>query len=129
MNTLVTTVNGARAAMRADPPRTDFANNGVGPDTTHVVTVHVVAFTSAPSVGFHKGVAGSFTVTTDGGATGLALSATLTTRQAGLTFHDNGDGTATLSGTPGSTDRSATVTLTATVGGIMLVQKLAIGVS
>ena len=102
------------------------ANNGVGPDTVETFTVNVLAFTSAGTAAFDKGSAGSFTVTTDGGLSGVALSATLSTKLAGLTFHDNGNGTATLSGTPGSKDKTATVNVTATSGTVSTTQKLSV---
>ncbi|MGD0880744.1 MAG: fibronectin type III domain-containing protein [Acidimicrobiales bacterium] len=102
------------------------ANNGVGPDTVQTFTVNVLAITSADTATFTRGSAGSFTVTTDGGLSGVTLSATLSTKLAGLTFHDNGNGTATLSGTPGSKDKTATVDVTATAGTVSTTQKLSV---
>ncbi len=65
------------------------ANPGVAP-----------AFMSADSTSFSTGVAGSFTVTTTGAPiAGLAKTGAL---PSGLTFTDNGDGTATISGTAGA---------------------------
>lgn len=56
------------------------------------------AITSADSTSFTVGVAGSFTVTTSGmPVPALSESGAL---PAGLSFTDNGDGTATISGTP-----------------------------
>jgi hypothetical protein len=58
------------------------------------------AITSANNAGFTVGTAGSFTVTTTGFPT-----PTITETGAlpgGVTFHDNGNGTGTLSGTPTS---------------------------
>ena len=56
------------------------------------------AITSASSTTFTEGSAGSFTVTSTGNPH-AALSET-GTLPAGVSFADNGDGTATLSGTP-----------------------------
>ena len=72
------------------------------PATSATVTILVTqvapAFTSAASVTFQTGVAGTFTVTTTGTPTpSISESGAL---PAGVTFVDNGDGTATLSGTP-----------------------------
>ncbi|HWB13084.1 MAG TPA: SdrD B-like domain-containing protein [Pirellulales bacterium] len=56
--------------------------------------------TSAAAASFTHGTAGSFTITTTGGPTPtITESGSLPN---GLTFVDNGDGTATLSGTPAS---------------------------
>ena len=56
------------------------------------------SFTSAASTTFTTGVAGSFTVTTGGEpAPALSREGAL---PAGLAFTDNGDGTATIAGTP-----------------------------
>ncbi|MCE7949766.1 MAG: hypothetical protein DYH18_01495 [Xanthomonadales bacterium PRO7] len=76
------------------------ASNGVAPDATQnfILTVNEApAITSANSATFQNGVAGSFTVTTTGFPTpALTVSGTL---PSGVTFTDNGNGTATLSGT------------------------------
>ena len=76
------------------------ASNGVSPDATQnfILTVNEApAITSANSATFQNSVASSFTFTTTGFPTpALAMSGTL---PAGVTFTDNGDGTATLSGT------------------------------
>jgi len=58
------------------------------------------AITSTASVSFTAGSAGSFTVTTSGSpAPRLSVTGAL---PSGVSFIDNGDGTATVSGTPGS---------------------------
>ncbi len=64
------------------------------------------AITSAASANFTVGSAGTFTVTATGNPTpGLTRTGTL---PSGLNFLDNGDGTATLSGTPaGGTDAAS----------------------
>jgi hypothetical protein len=73
------------------------------------------AITSASSAAFSVGVAGSFTVTATGTPT-----PTLTetgARPSGVTFVNNGNGTATLSGTPASgTAGSYPLTITASNG-------------
>jgi hypothetical protein len=64
-----------------------------------VLTVSTpAAITSAPSAAFTAGLAGTFTVTTSGSPT-PALTET-GALPAGVTFNDNGNGTATISGTP-----------------------------
>ena len=79
------------------------AHNGAGADATQSFTLTVnqaPAFTSATSTSFALGAAGSFTVTT----TGLPAPALIETGAlpTGVTFTDNGNGTATLAGTPAS---------------------------
>ena len=78
------------------------ASNGVSPDATQTFTLTVdesaPAITSAASTTFTVGSAGTFTVTTTGFPT-AALSE-VGSLPSGVTFVDNGDGTATLAGTP-----------------------------
>jgi putative Ig domain-containing protein len=85
-------------------PLTITAANGVSPNATQAFTLTVnaprtaPAITSASSTGFTVGTAGSFMVTTTG-----SLPMTLSETGAlpsGVTFADNGNGTATLAGTP-----------------------------
>ncbi|QDU20543.1 beta strand repeat-containing protein [Urbifossiella limnaea] len=79
------------------------AANGVAPDATQAFTLTVneaPTFTSASAATFLVGTGGTFTVTT-----GTAFPAGVTisrtgTLPPGVTFTDNGDGTATLAGTP-----------------------------
>jgi hypothetical protein len=107
------------------------ASNGIGPDTLQSFTVHVLAISSLASASFTKSgpVTQSFTVTTTGVGAGVSLSATLGGNLAGLTFHDNGNGTATISGQPGPTDRTHLVKVIAQAGAALTTQKLAIGIS
>jgi uncharacterized repeat protein (TIGR01451 family) len=73
------------------------------------------AITSGNAATFVVGVAGSFTVTT----TGLPVPAISETGAlpTGVMFNDNGDGTATLAGTPGAnTEGTYALTLTASNG-------------
>jgi hypothetical protein len=80
------------------------ASNGIAPDATQSFTLTVLqgpAFTSTDHTTFAEGTAGTFTVTTTGFPTGPNMSITRTGNlPAGVTFVNNDDGTATLSGTP-----------------------------
>ena len=82
-------------------PITITASNGFSPDASQSFTLTVngpPAITSADSTTFSEGSAGSFTVTSTGTPTAaLSESGAL---PSGVTFSDNGDGTATLAGTP-----------------------------
>ena len=77
------------------------ATNGVGTAATQDFTLTVsqgTAITSAAATTFTVGTPGTFTVTTTGyAAPALSEAGALPT---GVTFTDNGDGTATLAGTP-----------------------------
>src|SRR5262245_11168724 len=74
---------------------------------TQNFTLNVVpglAFTSSSNAVFTGGQPGSFTITTTGKPTpSLAIGMPL---PAGLSFKDNGDGTATISGTPAAPTRN-----------------------
>jgi Abnormal spindle-like microcephaly-assoc'd, ASPM-SPD-2-Hydin len=78
------------------------ASNGVTPNATQIFTLTVdqpPAITSANHAAFTLGAASSFTVTT----TGFPVSTSITelgSLPAGVTFTNNGNGTATLAGTP-----------------------------
>jgi hypothetical protein len=93
------------------------ASNGVSPDAVQSLTLGVIvpvgdsgpAITSANSVIFAAGIANSFTVTAAGQpAPSLSETGTL---PSGVTFTDNGNGTATLAGMP-SLSVATTVPLT-----------------
>ncbi|QGN34369.1 putative Ig domain-containing protein [Microlunatus sp. Gsoil 973] len=98
------------------------AVNGFSPAASQDFTLFVddsPVITSADRATFTAGQAGSFAVTTTAGfpsSTALSASGPL---PSGLTFHDNGNGTATLAGTPDAgTGGSTTITISATaVGG------------
>jgi hypothetical protein len=99
-------------------PITITANNGVNPNGTQsfVLTVdQAPAVTSSAASTFIEGASGTFTVTTSGNpVAALSESGNLPT---GVTFSDNGNGTATLSGTPASGTRgSYPITITANNG-------------
>jgi hypothetical protein len=90
------------------------ASNGVGSNATQNFVLAVdqaPAITSASTTTFRAGSSGSFNVQTTGfPAASLSESGTLPT---GVTFTDNGNGTATLGGTP-ALGMSSTYTLTIT---------------
>jgi hypothetical protein len=73
---------------------------GSSPEQTFTLTVNQApAITSAAATTFNVGTPGSFTITT-AGFPAPAVSLTSGSLPSGLTLVDNGDGTATLSGTP-----------------------------
>jgi hypothetical protein len=81
------------------------AHNSSTPDATQnlILTVNASpAFTSATSTTFALGVAKTFNITTAGGFSTTPETITLTsgTLPLGLTLKDNGNGSATISGTP-----------------------------
>lgn len=78
------------------------ATNGVGAPATQGFSLQVSAppaVTSATATTFTVGSAGTFTITTSGGPTPATITRT-GTLPSGVTFVDNGNGTATLAGTP-----------------------------
>ena len=93
-----------------------IADNGVDLEdeqdfTLTVTTAQPLAITSANKVTFFEGDAGDFTVTTNGGPTpSLSEKGPL---PSGVTFVDNGDGTADLIGSP-ATGTSGTYAFTIT---------------
>ncbi len=94
------------------------ASNGIAPDATQTFTLTVdlaPTITSADNATFTEGSAGSFTVTSTGRPTS-ALSET-GALPTGVTFVDDGDGTATLAGTPAAgTTGGYAITITANNG-------------
>jgi len=75
------------------------------------------AITSADNTTFNVGSAGSFTVTTTGLPTVSTISLSGDPLPSGVTFTDNGDGTATLAGTPDpSTEGTYNLVFTASNG-------------
>jgi Bacterial Ig domain/FG-GAP-like repeat/Putative Ig domain len=105
-------------------PVTLSAGNGVGASASQSFVLSVnqnAAFTSAAITTFRVGQAGTFTVTTTGTppVTSLTHTGALPT---GVTFTDNGNGTATLAGTPTGPGGSFPLTLTANSGGTPAVQ-------
>ncbi len=97
------TIAGTAPTTLGAYPITITAENGVSPKQTQSFTLFVgtrPGLSSTASSVFVAGSAGSFTVTATGYPTpSLTASGNL---PAGVTFTDNGDGTATLAGTPAS---------------------------
>jgi uncharacterized delta-60 repeat protein len=125
--TFVDNHNGT-ATLRGTPTGTGTyrltftASNGSAPNATQTFTLTTAAatgqapaFNSGAAATFTVGTAGSFTITTTGSpAATLTQSGTL---PGGVTFTNNGNGTATLSGTPAAgTGGTYTLTLTASNG-------------
>ena len=88
--------------------------HGVSVSTRFTVDVAPLQITSNPSTVFQAGKAASFTVTTNSSPTAaLTVSGKL---PAGITFTDNGDGTATFAGTAPTKIGTFPVTITARNG-------------
>ena len=110
------TLAGTPAGGPAAYPITITASNSTGhTDQSFTLTVNQPpTISSADHATFAVGSAGSFTVTTTAGypaATTLSHTGTL---PSGVSFTDNGDGTAMLAGTPaGGTGGSYPITITA----------------
>lgn len=82
--------------------------------TITVQTAAAPTITSASSATFAVGKAGTFTVTTTGTPTARLAAASSPALPSGVTFTDNGNGTATIAGTPPSGSQGAyAVTITA----------------
>ncbi len=101
-------------------PITITASNGVSPNASQSFTLTVnpataaPAITSASSMTFPVGSAGTFTVTTTGLPTAALTDDSSPALPPGVTFKDNGNGTATLSGTPAAGSQGTyTLTITA----------------
>jgi hypothetical protein len=119
------TIDGtASAGSQGSYPLNITASNGTLPNAMQTFTITVQdapplleapAITSAASTSFTVGAAGTFTITTTGSPT---PTITLDGAQpAWLSFVDNTDGTATLSGTPDAgSDLSYSFTITARNG-------------
>ncbi len=99
------------------------AANGIGSAAVQTFTLAVTqapAFTSAASTTFLIGTPGTFTVTTSGEPAVTAIARTGAALPSGVTYLDNGNGTATLSGTPAAGTGGAyalVFTITNGVGG------------
>ena len=112
------TISGIAPTQTGAFPITITAHNGTVADATQQFTLYVgtvPAITSAASTTLVAGTAGTFTVTTSGyPAATTTESGALPT---GVTFKDNGDGTASLAGTPATGSQgSYPLTLTASNG-------------
>ena len=92
------------------------ANGFTGSQAYSVTINSAPAFTSANSTAFTVGTAGSFTVTTSGSPTPTTITSS-GALPSGVTFFNNSNGTATLSGTPApGTAASYPLTFTASNG-------------
>jgi hypothetical protein len=119
------TIDGtASAGSQGNYPINITASNGTLPDAMQAFAITVQdappvleapAITNAASTSFTVGTAGNFTITTTGSPTPtLTLDGA---QPAWLSFVDNTDGTATISGTPDAgSDLSYTFTITARNG-------------
>jgi beta-glucosidase len=112
------TISGTAPSTTGTFPITITARNGVSPTVKQTFLLYIgtpAAIRSANSANFYVGSAGSFTVTTTGYPTAkISESGALPN---GITFTDNGDGTATISGTPAAGSRGGyPITITATNG-------------
>src|SRR5215472_7677881 len=108
-----TVIVGTSETLKAIGTESGLTNSAVG-SASYTISVAPV-FTSGNSTTFTVGTAGSFTVTATGSPT-PALSE-VGALPSGVTFKDNGNGTATLSGTPAvGTGGSYTLTITASNG-------------
>ena len=94
-------LSGTPTGPAGDGTVTVLAHSAAG-DASRAIPFSVYqapAFTSPNAVTFAVGAAGSFTVTTSGRPSdpAVTLAGTL---PSGVSFHDDGDGTATIAGTP-----------------------------
>ena len=113
------TISGTPAAGTGGryPVSIDASNGTVSTTQPFVLTVtEAVTITSPATARFVDGVSSSFAVTTAGGFPATAALTAVGALPAGLTFVDDGDGTATLAGTPTGGAASVTVTVTADNG-------------
>ena len=118
--------SGGSSTLSITPPATATPGSyaiivtGTGTTATHTTTVYVTVntpayITSVNTTTFTQGSAGTFTVTT-GGSPAITLSENGALPN-GVTFTDNGNGTATLAGTPASgSATSYPITIGATNG-------------
>ena len=93
------------------------ATNGIGSAATQSFTLFVGNFTNNSTATFTVGQAGTFKVTTTGFPTGISLVNSGWGLPQGLNFTDNGNGTATISGTPAaSTGGTYTISISVMQG-------------
>ncbi|MGA2838394.1 MAG: putative Ig domain-containing protein [Acidimicrobiales bacterium] len=106
------------------------ASNGVGGAATRTVTINALAITSASSTTFVHGEPGqTFTVTTAGAPPGstMVVAGAIAEWYA---FHDNGNGSGTMSGTPpAAQSRPDRLTITVTAGSVVVTQKFTLRVT
>ena len=115
-------VRGPPAGSGGVYPVTFGAANGVGFAVTQNATLSVLEITSAASATFPLNQSHSVTVTTSLASSSVAigLSGTL---PPGLSFTQNGNGTATLSGVPTGKAKAYSITFKATLGSATTTQK------
>jgi len=103
-------------------PVTFGAANGAGFAVTQNATLSVLEITSPTTATFPLNQSGSFTVRTSvtSSSVAIGLSGTL---PPGLSFTQNGNGTATLSGTPSGKAKAYGITFKATLGTATTTQK------
>ena len=102
------------------------ASNGIGAPVTQSFTVQVLGFSSAASTTFSIGHAGSFLVTTSNTPANPTIT-TVSALPAGVTLVDNGNGTATLSGTPApGTAKTWKVVIVAISGAVTVTQSFSL---
>jgi hypothetical protein len=109
------TLAGTPAASGTYPITITAANGTTNAVQNFTLTVNpgvAAHFTSASSTAFTVGTAGTFTVATSGGTPTPAISITAGSLPGGVTLTDNGNGTATLAGTPAASD-TYPITITA----------------
>jgi alpha-tubulin suppressor-like RCC1 family protein len=117
--------NGTAYAFAVVATNADGTGLASAPSTS-IIVGETPAITSSSTASFTTGTAGSFAVTTAG--TPVPALSEAGTLPGGLSFHDNGNGTATLSGTPGVGGTSS-ISITATNGvGANATQTLSISV-
>ena len=124
---------GGNPTVGGSYPITITASNGVLPNATQNFTLTVndaPAITSADHTTFAVGSAGTFTVTSNPGTPSSTTLSEAGNLPSGVNFHDNGDGTATLAGTPAAgTGGSYPLTITAGNGPLSTTQSFTLTVS
>jgi hypothetical protein len=125
---LSASVSGSTVSLTGTPTATGTFSSGsvtvkdalgiTATQTFSVVIVQPPAITSASSATFGVGVTGSFTVTTTGYPSGSSMVVSESGRlPAGVSFTNNQNGTATISGTPkGGTKGTYQITIKASNG-------------
>ncbi|MDJ0348630.1 hypothetical protein [Cryobacterium sp. PH29-G1] len=111
---------------------TVVAGNASGLATEQSLTLAItepVGITSAATATFIHGVMGSMTVTTTGGYPAAATLSLAGALPDGLTFVDNGDGTAEISGVPTTPPGSVSVVVTSSNGVADTTQTLVVDVT
>jgi len=110
---------------------TDGTSTKTQPFTIVVAALEGLKFTSTPITTATVGSAYSYSInTSDAAHTSATISLTATTKPSWLALTDNGNGTATLSGTPSTSDAgSNSVTLSANDGFTTVTQTFTINVS